>query len=62
MWAIARRPDPWRDAVCSLASDVEAGLVPGWPNAYNNQIVDGVRYMLAEVKACQSDLMAGIGD
>jgi len=62
MFIIARQPNAWRDAVVALAADYEAGVVPGWPNAYSNQAVEGVRYMLAESRACQAQLMAKVGD
>lgn len=59
MYYIARRRDPWRDAVVGLCQDYEAGLLTGWPDQYSNQAVAAVRYILSESKACGAWLMEG---
>ena len=52
-----KRWDPWRDAVLRLHNDYEAGVVRGWPDDYNNQAVEAVHMLRAELKDCEARLM-----
>ncbi len=46
--------DPWRDSLLRVWNDYEAGLVSDWPEAYNNQIVEALHYLRAQIRECES--------
>ena len=42
-------PDPVVETVCELVADHHAGVLCDWPDAYPAGLVEGVRYVLAEL-------------
>jgi len=52
-----RRDDNWRDCLLRLWNDYEVGIAPGWPQQYNNQIVEGLHMLRAQIRECESKLI-----
>ena len=52
-----RRDDAWRDYLLRLWNDYEVGLVPGWPDDFNNQFVEGLHYLRAQIRESEARYM-----
>lgn len=55
--AMVCEPDPTVAWVAALSTDYERGLMPGWPDDYAAPIAEGVRLLMRESRACESELM-----
>lgn len=51
---VLSEPDPFSAEVLALYRDYKNGSLVGWPARYTAAIVDGVRYLDAEIDAAQA--------
>lgn len=61
-FAELREPDPQADLIVETYVDWKQGVLTAWPDRYAAPVEEGVRYLHAQVQACEAEVQRQIQD